>query len=81
MKISNPNSKKLTPEEITELERFKAAIASAIRDGKISSQEVEDLNPMIHSGNHEFKEELYQKLEAYRVLVTEKLENGELQYE
>jgi hypothetical protein len=81
MKISSPNGKKLTPEEITELEKFKAAIARAISDGKISSQEVEDLDPIIHIGNHECQEELYQKLEAYRMLVTEKLEDGELQYE
>jgi hypothetical protein len=79
MKISRPQQQP-TPEELEELKKYTAAIECAISDGKISQQEIENLNPVLHPGNVTSANEIYEKLELYRNLITEKIASGELKY-
>jgi uncharacterized membrane protein YebE (DUF533 family) len=77
MKVERPNAPELTPEEKQELERLKGIIESAIADGVISNSEYENIRASALEKNpsHEL---LYQELELYRQLVTEKVRAGVL---
>ena len=81
MEVSRPNARELTPEELQELEKFKRMIEHAVANGKISKQDIQDLqNVELSHGKHN-SELLHHELELYRTLVTEKLQTGGLEYE
>jgi hypothetical protein len=77
MKVERPNAPELTPEEKQELERLKRIIEGAIADGIITNSEYENIRTSALEKNpsHEL---LYQALELYRQLVTEKVNAGVL---
>ena len=77
MKIERPNAPELTPEEKKELERLKGIIESAIADGVISNSEYDNIRNTALEKNPS-PELLYQELELYRQLVTEKVRKGVL---
>ena len=77
MKVERPNAPELTPEEKKELERLKGIIESAIADGIISNAEYDNIRTSVLEKNPS-PELLYQELELYRRLVTEKVNAGVL---
>ncbi len=81
MEVSRPNARELTPEEVQELEKFKRMIDHAVADGRISKQDIQDLQnaELSHGKNH--SELLYHEAELYRTLITEKLRTGGLEYD
>jgi hypothetical protein len=81
MEVSRPNARELTSEEVKELEKFKRMIEHAVADGRISKQDIQDLQnaELSHGKNH--SELLYRELELYRTLITEKLRTGGLEYD
>ncbi len=81
MEVSRPNARELTPEEQQELDKFKRMIEHAVADGKISKQDIQDLQRKELSGGNKNSELLSHELELYRTLITEKLQTGELEYD
>jgi hypothetical protein len=81
MEVSRPNARELTPEELQELEKFKRMIEHAVADGKISKQDIQDLQDVERSTGKQNPELLHHELELYRTLVTEKLRTGALEYD
>jgi hypothetical protein len=81
MEVSRPNARELTPEELQELEKFKRMIEHAVADGKISKQDIQDLQNVELASGKQNSELLQHELELYRTLVTEKLRAGELEYD
>ena len=81
MEVSRPNARELTPEEQQELDKFKRMIEHAVADGKISKQDIQDLQRRELSGGNHNSELLCHEMELYRTLITEKLRTGELQYD
>jgi uncharacterized membrane protein YebE (DUF533 family) len=77
MKVERPNARKLTPEENKELERLQGIIEIAIADGVISNSEYDNIRTSVLEKNPS-PELLYQALELYRQLVTEKVKAGVL---
>ena len=75
MKVERPNAPELTPEEKKELERLKGLIERAIADGIITNSEYEQIRTSALEKNPS-SELLYQTLELYRQLVTEKVKEG-----
>jgi hypothetical protein len=81
MEISRPNAKELTPEEKQELAKLKAMIERAVADAILTAQEIEDLRSVTQRHTETMSQELlYEELELYRTLVTEKVRKGELAY-
>jgi hypothetical protein len=81
MEISRPNAKELTPEEKQELAKLKAMIERAVADAVLTAQEIEDLRSVTQRHTETMSQELlYEELELYRTLVTEKVRKGELGY-
>jgi hypothetical protein len=81
MEVSRPNARELTPEELQKLEKFKRMIEHAVADGKISKQDIQDLQNVELASGKQNSELLQHELELYRTLVTEKLRAGELEYD
>jgi methanogenic corrinoid protein MtbC1 len=81
VEVSRPHARELTPEELQELEKFKRMIEHAVADGKISKQDIQDLQKVELSSGKQNSELLQHELELYRTLVTEKLQTGELEYD
>jgi uncharacterized membrane protein YebE (DUF533 family) len=77
MKVERPNARELTPEENKELERLQSIIEGAIADGVISNSEYDNIRTSVLEKNPS-PELLYQALELYRQLVTEKVKAGVL---
>ncbi|MGE5657111.1 MAG: hypothetical protein ACM37W_10880 [Actinomycetota bacterium] len=77
MQVSRPNAKELSPQELQDLAKLKGLIERAVADGKISKQELEDIQAQTFADGKVLVEEL----DLYRKLVTEKIERGELEYE
>jgi hypothetical protein len=77
MLVSRPNGKELTHAELQELDKLKIKIERAVADGKISKQEMADIQIAILADGKVTCEEL----ELYRKLVTDKIVVGELEYE
>jgi hypothetical protein len=77
MKVERPNARELTPEENKELERLQRIIEGAIADGVISNSEYDNIRTSVLEKNPS-PELLYQALELYRQLVTEKVKAGVL---
>lgn len=81
MEISRPNAKELTPEEKQELAKLKAMIEHAVADAVLTAQEIEDLRNVTRRHTETMSHDLlYEELELYRTLVTEKVRKGELAY-
>lgn len=77
MKISRPNAKNPTAEEIQGLDKLKALIDRATADGKVTKQELETIKAAQWADG----KISVQELELYRTLILEKIEKGELVYE
>lgn len=81
MEISRPHAKELTLEEKQELAKLKAMIERAVADAILTAQEIEDLRSVTQRHTETMSQELlYEELELYRTLVTEKVRKGELAY-
>lgn len=79
MKIIQSHPTEPTPEEVKKLEKLKARIERAVVDGKISGQEMEDIQNEIMTDGKGSAEQIYRELELYRILVEQKLETGDLE--
>ncbi|MEG4201932.1 hypothetical protein [Microcoleus sp. Pol12A5] len=77
MLVSRSSDKQATPEETRQLEKLQVQIERAVADGKISKQEMEDINRAIWADGKVTVEEL----ELYRMLVTDKIVSGDVEYE
>jgi hypothetical protein len=73
--LSEPN-----PEEAKELENLKAIIERAIADGRLSHAEFERIRAATLD-NHPSAEQLSRELQLYRQLVTEKIQQGMIEFE
>ena len=77
MLVSRSTDKQATPEESRQLEKLQVQIERAVADGKISNQEMEDIKrAMLADGKVTVEE-----LELYRILVTDRIVAGEVEYE
>jgi hypothetical protein len=77
MLVSRSSAKKPTQEETRQLEKLQVQIERAVADGKISKQEIEDIKRAICADGKVTVEEL----ELYRILVTDRIVAGEVEYE
>jgi uncharacterized membrane protein YebE (DUF533 family) len=77
MLVSRSSDKQPTPEETRQLEKLQVQIERAVADGKISKQEMEDIKRSIWADGKVTVEEL----ELYRILVTDRIVAGEVEYE
>lgn len=77
MLVSRPSDKQPTLEETRQLEKLQVQIERAVADGKISKQEMEDIKRAIWADGKVTVEEL----QLYRILVTDKIVAGEVEYE
>ncbi|MBD0341025.1 MAG: hypothetical protein ICV61_09075 [Microcoleus sp. Co-bin12] len=77
MLVSRSSAKQPTLEETRQLEKLQVQIERAVADGKISKQEMEDIKRAIWADGKVTVEEL----ELYRILVTDKIVAGEVEYE
>ncbi len=77
MKIERSNNQEPTPEDLQELERLKRVIEAAIADGKLSTDEINQIRAQAKADGKVTVEEV----QLYRQLITEKIASGELEYE
>ena len=77
MLVSRSSDKQPTPEETRQLEKLQVQIERAVADGKISKQEMEDIKRSIWADGKVTVEEL----QLYRILVTDRIVSGEVEYE
>jgi hypothetical protein len=77
MLVSRSSAKKPTQEETRQLEKLQVQIERSVADGKISKQEMEDIKRAICADGKVTVEEL----ELYRILVTDRIVAGEVEYE
>ncbi|MEG3985482.1 hypothetical protein QUA08_32590 [Microcoleus sp. T3B2] len=77
MLVSRSTDKQPTLEETRQLEKLQAQIERAVANGKISKQEMEDIKRTIWADGKVTVEEL----ELYRILVTDRIVSGEVEYE
>jgi hypothetical protein len=77
MLVSRSSDKQPTPEETRQLEKLQVQIERAVADGKISKQEMEDIKRSIWADGKVTVEEL----ELYRILVTDRIVAGDVEYE
>ena len=77
MLVSRSSAKQPTQEETRLLEKLQVQIERAVADGKISKQEMEDIKRAICADGKVTVEEL----ELYRILVTDRIVAGEVEYE
>ncbi|MEB3177969.1 MAG: hypothetical protein VKL59_02845 [Nostocaceae cyanobacterium] len=75
MKVSRPNAKELTPQELQQLERLKVVIKNATADGKLSRKELDDIQAAMFAD----KKVSLEELQLYSKLIQEKLDSGELE--
>jgi hypothetical protein len=77
MKVSHPNAHNPSPEELQQLEKFKALIERATKDGKLFREELETIQASMHSD----KKTTPQELALLRTLINEKIAKGEVEYQ
>ncbi len=77
MLVSRSSDKQPTPEETRQLEKLQVQIERAVADGKISKQEMEDIKRSIWADGKVTVEEL----QLYRILVTDRIVAGDVEYE
>ena len=75
MKISRPNDKEPTPEELQELEKLKTMIEGAIEDGKLTGAEFDSIRDAMRAD----KKVTWEELQLVRKLIDDKIESGELE--
>jgi uncharacterized membrane protein YebE (DUF533 family) len=77
MKVSHPNAKNPSPEELKNMEKLKALIELAIADGKLSKSEMECIKIKISADG----KVTFEELELCRELIWDKIQKGELEYQ
>lgn len=75
MKISRPQDKEPTLQEVRELEKLKKIIDRVVADGKLMGTEFERIKAAIRAD----KKVTYEELELVRTLIYDKIDNGELE--
>ncbi len=75
MKISRPQDREPTLQELQELEKLKKIIDRVIADGKLMGTEFELIKAVIRAD----KKVTYEELELIRTLIYNKIDNGELE--
>ncbi len=78
MHIEWVDAKEPTLEEVYQLEMLKTVIKRATADGIITQDEITLIRSQIWRREGDTLEQLYRRMELYRVLVTEKVNQGEL---
>jgi uncharacterized membrane protein YebE (DUF533 family) len=78
MHIEWIDAKEPTVEEVYQLEMLKTVIERATADGILTQDEITALRAQIWRQKGDTVEQLYRRMELYRVLVTEKVTQGEL---
>jgi len=77
MKVSRPNSKPLSPEELKDLDQLKSLIERATADGLVSKDEIDTIKAFIRSHGKVTPEEL----DLCQKFIWSKIQSGELAYE
>ncbi len=77
MRVWHPDEPAPTPEEERDFERLRAAIETAIADGKLSQTEIENIKSIAWADGKITRREL----ELYRTLISDKVAKGELEFE
>jgi uncharacterized membrane protein YebE (DUF533 family) len=77
MKVSRPNSKPLSPEELKDLDRLKSLIERATADGLVSKDEMDTIKTFMRSDGKVTPQEL----DLCQKFIWSKIESGELEYE
>lgn len=75
MKISRPQDKEPTLQELQELEKLKKIIDRITADGKLMGTEFELIKAVMRAD----KKVTYEELELVRTLIYDKIDNGELE--
>ena len=75
MKVSRPQDREPTPQELQELEKLQAIIERATEDGKLTGVEFETIKDAIRAD----KKVTVEELQLVRKLIYEKIESGELE--
>ncbi|GAB4326358.1 MAG: hypothetical protein OHK0047_11710 [Leptolyngbyaceae cyanobacterium] len=78
MHIEWIDAKEPTVEEVYQLEMLKTVIKRATADGILTQDEITVIRAQIWRREGDTVEQLYRRMELYRVLVTEKVTQGEL---
>jgi len=77
MQITRPNAHPPTEEELQSIKKLKGVIQHATADGKVSRDELDNINAQIHA-DHKVT---YGELEVFREMVLAKIQSGELEWE
>lgn len=75
MKVSRPQDREPTPQELQELEKLKAIIERATEDGKLTGVEFERIKDAIRAD----KKVSVEELQLVRKLIYDKIDSGELE--
>jgi uncharacterized membrane protein YebE (DUF533 family) len=78
MHVEWMDAKEPTVEEVYQLEMLKTVIKRATADGILTQDEITVIRAQIWRREGDTLEQLYRRMELYRVLVTEKVNQGEL---
>lgn len=77
MKVSRPNSKPLSAEELKDLDKLKSLIQRVTANGLVSQDEMDAIKTFIRSDGKVTPEEL----DLCQKFIWSKIESGELEYE
>ncbi|MGQ9873187.1 hypothetical protein [Leptodesmis sp.] len=72
------DAKEPTIEEVYQLEMLKNVIKRATADGILTQDEITTIRAQIWQRKGDTAEQLYRRMELYRILVTEKVNQGKL---
>lgn len=76
MKVSRPNSKPLSAEELQDLDKLKALIERAVADGVVSHDEIDCISTFMRADGKISPQEL----DLCQELIWSKIQSGELAY-
>jgi GAF domain-containing protein len=77
MKVERPNSPDLTPEDLAHLEELRELVSHAIANGRLSQDEMQDIQSLIHA-DHKVT---YEELRIVNQTIREFLGDAVLEYD
>jgi Cu2+-containing amine oxidase len=77
MKIERPNHKDLTPDELAHLEKLQETVRQAMVDGRLSQDEMQRIQALMHADNKVTVDEL----RTVRQTIRESLGDASLEYD
>jgi division protein CdvB (Snf7/Vps24/ESCRT-III family) len=76
MKMERPNTKPLSPEELQDLEKLRSMLEQAIKDGYVSTNEINAVNAKMDADG----KVTFEEISLIQKLVWDKIQSGEIQY-